>query len=303
MRKLGGIQMLVIEKEGNYENINIEASKALEEYLQILKLINISEATIKNYKRCLERFLRDCNCPLESLNKEVVLQWITETSNGKKDSTRRFYISILSSFFKFCWQEGYTKNQIVRGLRGPTLPQTLPKYLMEEEIAKVRVVLEEQLIRDQALFMLLLTSGLRRKEICNLLIEDINLEKQRVRVREMDRRQRERYVYFSKECELILQEYLNTRSTAPTEPLFVNRYGRKLQPDSISLFTRRLGEKAGLKQSLHPNIIRNTFAKLMLERGMSLSFLAEILGHESYNTTLRYVRIISEDKKKSALGY
>jgi integrase len=75
-------------------------------------------------------------------------------------------------------------------------------------------------------------------------------------------RKKIRYVHFSEECGLLLKDYLCTRSGNEAGPLFQNKFGQGLGTGVIYYVTRKLGEKAGLNQSLHPHVFRHTFATM-----------------------------------------
>jgi integrase/recombinase XerD len=75
----------------------------------------------------------------------------------------------------------------------------------------------------------------------------------------------------------------------------MNHRGMSLSPNGIYEITKKLGKKAGLKQSLHPHVFRHTFATNMLARGAEIEFIAEEMGHSNLNTTRIYARIPTED--------
>ncbi|TFI49424.1 integrase, partial [Diaphorobacter sp. DS2] len=97
------------------------------------------------------------------------------------------------------------------------------------------------------------------------------------------------------ECALILKEYLKTRSGKMEEPVFMNKFGKRLTKSGIYRITTNLGKQAGLLQSLHPHCCRHTFATHMLARGADLEFIADEMGHANLNTTRVYARIPTED--------
>lgn len=104
----------------------------------------------------------------------------------------------------------------------------------------------------------------------------------------------------------MLREYLQTRTGNPTEPLFMNKFGQGLQQNGIYKVIRRLGEMAGLEQTLHPHCLRHTFATNMLARGTKIEFIADEMGHTDLNTTRVYAHIPTEDMSlayQNKMGY
>jgi integrase/recombinase XerD len=281
--------------ESSNENILLKTRKILNEYLLSLKLANKAEATITKYLWILERFFRECPIPVDILTSEDVLKWLNAYSNGKSPKTIDLVLSSLSSFFKFCIEEDYMENMVIKSRWRPKIPQALPRYLNEQEYARVKLVAESLPLRDRALILFLFSSGCRRQEVANLNIQDINLEQRTAKVR--GKGNKIRTVHFSEECALILKGYLKTRNFVETDAVFLNRKGLRLLPKGIYEVIKKVGKKAGLNQALHPHICRHTFATNMLARGADLEFIAEEMGHANLNTTRVYARIPTEDMK------
>lgn len=279
--------------ESTLEAIPSRTKAILNEYLLSLKLENKAEATIKKYRWVIERFFLECSIPLETLKSEEVLKWLNEFSEGKKPRTVDLFLSALSSFFKFCLAEEYIESVIIKKRWRPKIPESLPKYLNEQEFARAKLAAEELSIRDRALVLFLFSSGCRKTEVVNLTIQDINIDRRTAEVKGKGKKIRN--VHFSEECALVLRDYLRTRSGNLTEPLFMNRFGGPLQSTGIYGVIKKLGERAELTQTLHPHVCRHTFATNMLARGANLEFIADEMGHSDLNTTRIYARIPTED--------
>ncbi|MFC7782900.1 site-specific tyrosine recombinase/integron integrase [Rossellomorea sp. GCM10028870] len=265
----------------------------MNEYLLSLKLENKAERTIKNYRWFLERFFSMCTVPLNQLTTNEVRKYFLHFTNGKKEKTVDAYLTALSSFLQFCLAEEYTENVIIKKRWRPKIPKSLPKYLNENEFARVKIVTENLALRDRALMLLLFSSGCRSSEVSNLSIKDVNLEKRTAEVTGKGKKIRK--VHFSEECALVLKDYIQTRICKGTDPLFLCNSDQRLGPKSIYYITRKIGKKAGLNQSLHPHCCRHTFATNMLARGATIEFIADELGHSNLNTTRIYARILTED--------
>lgn len=279
--------------ESDNDKVFKDSRLILNEYLLSLKLANKAEATIIKYKWILERFLSECDMSMECLTSESVRKWLTQFSVGKKERTIDLFLSCLSSFFQFCLEEEYMENMVIKQRWRPRIPQSLPKYLTEEEYARVLLAAEDLSVRDRALVLFLFSSGCRRGEVSRLNIGDINLEKRTASV--IGKGNKMRKIHFSIGCGIVLKEYLQTRRGSENEPLFMNRFGQRLGPSGILKILRDLGIKAELNQSLHPHVCRHTFATNMLARGADLTFIADELGHADMNTTRIYARIPTED--------
>jgi integrase/recombinase XerD len=279
--------------ESTNEAIPSKTREILNEYLLSLKQANKAEETIIKYRWILERFLGECSVPLEELTSDDVQKWLTDFSPGKKAKTIDLFLSCLSSFFKFCLEEEYLDKMMVKKRWRPRIPQSLPRYLNEQEYARVKLAAESLSTRNRALILFLFSSGCRRSEVSKLNICDVDLERRTADVK--GKGSKIRKVHFSEECALVLKDYLGSRSMNESDPLFMNNKGRRLLPKGIYEITKRLGKKIGLKQSLHPHSFRHTFATNLLARGAEIEFIADELGHADLNTTRIYARIPTED--------
>ncbi|WP_434800836.1 tyrosine-type recombinase/integrase [Cytobacillus oceanisediminis] len=279
--------------ESTNEEISSKTRMVLNEYLLSLKLSNKAEATVTKYRWILERFFSECKISLEALTSGDVLKWINNFSVDKKPKTVDLVLSALSSFFQFCLAEEYLECKVIKKRWRPKIPHSLPKYLTEQEYARVKLAAETLSLRDRSLILFLFSSGCRSSEASNLNIQDVNLERRTVEVK--GKGKKIRFVHFSEECALILKDYLQTRSGDLREPLFMNKFGQRLTKSGIYGITTKLGKKAGLLQTLHPHCCRHTFATNMLARGADLQFIADEMGHADLNTTRVYARIPSEE--------
>jgi len=272
--------------------ISSESKDILNEYLLSLKLENKAELTITKYRAILERFFTECPVPLESLTSNDVLKWLQHFSIGKKEKSVALALSTLSTFFNFCIAEDYMHKVVVKTRWRPKIPETLPKFLTEQEYARVQMTAEQLSVRDRAIVLFLFSSGCRRSEVSELNMGDINLDRRTTKVK--GKGTKIRHTHFSEECALVLREYLRHRSDE-YEPLFLNRYGQRLSPQSIYTIMTKLGKRAGLTQRLHPHSCRHTFATRMLAKGADLEFIGDEMGHSDLNTTRVYARIPSDE--------
>ncbi|RYG71387.1 integrase [Lentibacillus lipolyticus] len=264
----------------------------LNEYLLSLKVANKAEATIDKYRKILEMFFADCQIPLEELASDDVLRWFNNYGKDKKGKTMALILSTLSTFFAFCQAEDYLDRAIIKSRWRPKIPKSLPKYLDDAEVAKVKISSENLSLRDRALVTFLLSSGCRRSEVSNLNVSDVDFDNRSASVVGKGKKVRE--VHFSEECGLLLREYLRSR-TMNGEALFLNRFGERLQPMGIYKITRKLGEMAGLYQNMSPHSLRHTFATTMLSKGADIQFIGDEMGHTDLNTTRVYAQIPTEE--------
>lgn len=270
-----------------------ETRSIFNEYLLSLKLENKAEATVSKYRSIIEKFLVGCTVPIEELTAGDVLAWFLQYSINKKPKTIDLVLACLSSFFTFCLAEEYMETVVIKNRWRPKIPYSLPNYLNEQEYARVKLAAEKLPIRDRAVILFLFSSGVRRSEVAQLTIQDVNLVKRTVEV--VGKGKKIRHVHISEECALVLREYLQTRTADESGPLFLNKFKQHLGAQGIYKITTSLGKLAGLKRRLNPHSCRHTFATNMLARGTELEFIADEMGHADLNTTRVYARIPSEE--------
>lgn len=275
------------------ERIPHETRKIFNEYLLSLKLENKAEATVTKYRIIIEKFLAECTVPLDHLTSEHVLAWFNQYSINKKPKTVDLVLASLSSFFKFCLAEEYMETVVIKNRWRPKIPQSLPKYLDEQEYSRVKLAAERLPIRDRAIILFLFSSGARGSEVSQLVIRDVDLDKRTVEV--TGKGKKIRHIHISEECTLVLREYLQTRKAGESEPLFLNKFKQPLGRQGINKITKSLGKQVGLSRTLNPHTCRHTFATNMLARGAELEFIADEMGHADLNTTRVYARIPTED--------
>ncbi|PSL40537.1 integrase/recombinase XerD [Salsuginibacillus halophilus] len=274
------------------EQLDSHTREVINEYLLSLKVSNKSETTIVKYRRNLDMFFRTVNVPLTDLTSDEVLNWLNDYTKGRKPKTVALMFSTLSTFFSFCQAEDYLDQPLLKRRWRPKLPDALPKYLTDKEVALVKMKAEGLPLRDRTIISFLLSSGCRRSEVSHLNVSDIDLNKRTAEVR--GKGKKVRTVHFSIECSLLLKAYLNHRPPSKDDALFLTHSGDRLQPIGIYKTVVRVGKEAELLQRFTPHGCRHTFATTMMSRGADLEFIGAELGHTDLNTTRVYARVPSE---------
>ncbi len=168
--------------------------------------------------------------------------------------------------------------------------------LKKEEINKRRAFV---VIRDLCILHLFVTTGIRRAEIGNLKLVDLNLKDRSLRVRGKGSRR-----YLDKPRTLFLDDvatlqnletYLELRKDMSCPWLFITFAGFKLKPTSFLHVVSKYGQRAGIERPVHPNLLRSSFASWMVEGGIDPVALKELMGHTSIRTTFGYYVHLKED--------
>lgn len=167
----------------------------------------------------------------------------------------------------------------------------LPRFLTEAEYQRLKArVLEGTATGtrddrlDRAIFYVLAHGGLRLGELCDLSVSDVDLIRRRLMVRE-GKGKKDRSVPLSEPSVLALRAYLDVREPALTEHLFVFRE-RMINPDLVRRRLRHYGEDVGVNVS--PHRLRHTLATRLVNVGMDIVSIRNLLGHEKLSTTMVY---------------
>jgi site-specific recombinase XerD len=176
------------------------------------------------------------------------------------------------------------------------LPDALPRAIDPEDIKQLLSVLKEP--RDRALILTLLRTGMRIGELLNTKIQDLNLKEQYIEIFETQKNRVGRVVYLSKDAQGALKKWLKIKRPQ-TDYLFYGHRGRPLCYEVAREIFKKYMDKAQLSHkpySLH--CLRHTFASEMLNGGMSLQSLQELLGHSDIEMTRRYARLIDNTRRE-----
>lgn len=199
---------------------------------------------------------------------------------------------------RFLQEQGYAVAQALFALRNLKQPDRLPKFLTDEQVRALRDDVESRLEKaqffaqrrdahlDRAIFYLLWQCGMRRGEVEELRLEDLDLNGRKLNVRN-GKGMKDRTVFLTEIAIQALQAYLPLRGEGPTDHVFLYRN----QPLSKDLIHRRLkaaGERIGVK--MHAHRLRHTCATQLLNAGCPVTSIQKLLGHKKLNTTMVYAR-------------
>ena len=205
-------------------------------------------------------------------------------------------LSTLKELFDFLREDGQMQTQPVirRRHRLPT-PTTLPKPIAEADLVAFFKVIDS--IRDRLIFLLMLRCGLRVSEACSLTWNDVDLQGASIRINN-GKGQVDRIVYIAPDVAQALHLW-QARST-PSPYLFPSRRRRAapLGRGDIHWHMKKYLRLAGIQTNYSAHCLRHTFATQLLNAGVSLEVLKELMGHRSIQMTLRYTQLYESTKRQ-----
>ncbi|MDR2552456.1 MAG: tyrosine recombinase [Treponema sp.] len=288
-----------------------EKQGAVRDYLAYLGAVRgMQERTLAAYGRDLARFEDYCanrDARAETADSREVQYFIADLSaEGISPVSVNRALSSLRGFYRWLIRTGKRKEDPSAAIRNLKIPRTLPVFLWEREMAVFADLPEKEGIlwplRDKALILSMYSAGLRISELVSLSVKDLEDGCRTARV--TGKGGKERYVFFSDEASLAMEEYLSARKVrirveAPTDRLFINRRGGPISVPGVRWIIGRYGDRTGLGKHVHPHALRHSFATHLVNSGCDVRLVQELLGHASISTTQRYTHVDMEHLRQA----
>ncbi|MEN8223535.1 MAG: site-specific tyrosine recombinase/integron integrase [Acidobacteriota bacterium] len=275
-------------------------------YLEFLSDIKkFSPNTIKAYRQDIDQFLIFFDYNLSDLSRDKIRDFLSSlyiTSASRSTVSRKIYA--IRSFFHYLIQQGKAEKNPMDLISVPKAERKLPEILTEDEMIRFLDQLPgESLseIRNRALFELFYASGLRLSELTNLKRENINFGERVVRV--LGKGNKERIVPFNRKAGDILRKYIalsDKKYNRASEYIFLNLYGKKISERGVEKIVKEVFKKiSDSGKNVYPHLFRHSFATHLLQRGVDLRMIQELLGHSNLSTTEKYTTLNYSDLLKS----
>lgn len=212
--------------------------------------------------------------------------------------TQARVLSGIKSFFRFLLLEEVIKTDPSELLDAPKLKRALPHVLSLEEIDLLFTAIDHgrpEGQRNRAMFETMYSCGLRVSELVGLRITNLYLDAGFIKV--LGKGNKERLVPIGEAAVkhiTLYREHIRVHvpvNSKSEDILFLNRRGSGLSRVMVFMILKELGEKAGIKQSIHPHILRHSFATHLVEGGADLRAVQEMMGHKSITTTEIYTHL------------
>jgi len=294
-------------------------SPLLHGYLRELRVRNLSPLTIRNYTADISGFLA-CRDPLTVTRQDVRAYLGERKAAGIAASSIQRTYSTLRGFFKWLVWEGHRADLPIAAIGLPKKPHRLPRIATVEEVGQLTAApanvgrksvrfpkgraydkrrRKQGGIRDRALLEMMYATGCRVAEVVALDLEDIDLMERECKV--TGKGDKERLVLFGRPALDALQAYLKVRpkmARTGERALFVTFRGERLGARSIEKMVHDKSQ-ATMGRSIHPHMLRHSFATHLLENGADLRIVQDLLGHTSVESTVIYTHV-SPQKQQEA---
>jgi site-specific recombinase XerD len=278
----------------------------IESYLRHCRAVGLVDATLKNYRHSLSIFLRaagqrGCRRIADITQDDLRAAMVLASDEGRAKSSRVHMAVTIKQAFQWFQDEG-------RILRNPALGLPLPddgeedlleQPLSEDEVSALFTSLPRRTVldlRNACLLELLYGCGLRIGEACALRVDDIDLMRRTLTVRQGKGGQ-DRLLPLMTTAAAAVKDYLSVRRTLLRGPdlgmLFLSQYGKWWERKSVYNFFRDLNTARGPDaRHLHPHLFRHSIAVHLLRGKADIRYIQDFLGHADLETTKQYLRLV-----------
>lgn len=271
----------------------------LEEFLNdILASNSASQHTQLAYRNDISQFLSfyegDDIAMMNQDHAYEYMGYLYKMDLGSASVARK--VSSLRSYFKFLQiNYGFIDNPFSH-VQIKQQSRHLPRFLSHAEMDQLLLSCDSDDIgqRNELLIELTYACGLRLSEVTVLKLKDINIEERSLNI--IGKGNKERMLFFYPELVDKIRYYLDTirpimLGNQDHDSFFVNQKGNPISASGVSFIIKEQGIQAGLRQTLHPHMLRHSFATHLIDNGASIRVVQTLLGHESLSTTQIYTHV------------
>ena len=259
--------------------------EVMKKYTDLLIQKRYSKNTIKTYCNYFKDFCTYFNEEkLEDVTKDKINSYILEMINFKNISISQQNQRI--NAIKFYYEKVLGREKQYYELHRPHKEHKLPKVLSKNEVKNILNSCNN--IKHKCILMLIYSAGLRRSELLNLKVSDIDSERMVINIKGA-KGMKDRISLLSDNLLNILRKYY--KEYKPKAYLFEGQGGGKYSATSVANILKKAAMKAGIRKNVTPHMLRHNFATHLLEQGTDLRYIHELLGHNSSKTTEIYTHV------------
>ncbi|MCP4723226.1 MAG: tyrosine-type recombinase/integrase [Desulfobacteraceae bacterium] len=283
---------------------------------QSLKVRNLAKRTIINTCWRLSKFtawlIKNSIFTIDNITRDAIRSYQVElyqviNAKGRQNSVgyQNGMLSAVKQFTRFLHERDYIVSDPARHIQYAKTPKMLPRGILTPSEAR-RIIHAPDIktvigYRDRVILEVLYTSGIRKKEINNLTLNDVDYHDGFLRINN-GKGSKDRIVPLGRIACRYLENYIKSvRPDLIKDPynnhLFLSLRGTRLSKNMVWELVKKHAKKARIKKNVHPHTFRHTCATAMLKNKADLNTIRKILGHRSLNTTQIYTHLNITDLK------
>ncbi len=264
----------------------------LERMREKIILRALSKHTLKTYLNHIKLYLSEVGKranPVDMTIEEIETYLLKRhEQHPTSESERNCHINSI----KFLYEQVLGRERMCFYLTRPEKPQQLPKVLGEHELE--RMFRSVPNLKHKTILLTAFSCGLRVSEVTRLRVKDIDMERLQVFI-ERSKGKKDRYVMLSPVLKDVLSRYVSIYKRSPADYLFEGQKpGKPYSTRSAQTIFNRAIKSAGIHKNVTFHALRHSFATHLLEKGVDIKYIKELLGHFDIKTTERYLHVARE---------
>lgn len=258
---------------------------------------NTMRGSVKGISLFLSFVTRAGKTDIEQISRQDIFSFLEhEQDRGMKPRTVNTRLRCIKAFLRFLIDLEIIDHRLLSRRIIVKIPESLPRAMDPEDVRRLLKVVKD--VRDRAIILVLLRTGMRIGELLSLRVCDVNLKERKIEIFEAEKNRVGRVVYLSADAHVALEAWFRQRDAHKQR--FIYAIGRKTMTyaGARAMFCKHL-QQAGLGHkgySLH--CLRHTFASELLNAGMHLECVQQLLGHKTIEMTRRYARLTDKTREE-----
>lgn len=272
----------------------VDASQVGELYsawLVHLEVSGFKPGSIKAYRSAVSDYIRYINAArirYDEVSHRDLDAWKLYLLKVRKikPGTVNYYKSALKAFYDWLTREGHVFNSAVDRLKGMKMPRLLPKPIPEADVTKL--IEGAGTVQLRAMLEVFYGNGIRHEELRMMNVEDVDLAAGEIRI--MAKGGKERIVPIAGYALEAVKRHLASNPPR-TRALWLGPRGKRINQKTVRKQLRAVAEAQGVEGNIHPHRLRHSFATHMLNHGMEIEGVQNMLGHAMISTTMIYAEV------------
>jgi len=270
------------------------------QYLQSLYRSNCKPSTLRanlTAARLFLSFIKACGkTQLEQVSKQDIEAFVEhEQDRGLSIVSVKTRLASIYAFLRYMSDRGIVEPAILVKKINLRVPDALPRAINAEDVKQLLSAVDE--VRDRAMILVLLRTGMRIGELLGTRVSDVNVDERKIAIYEGEKNRRGRVVYMNDDALWALKAWLRSRDVYKLMLFYARSRNTMSYAAARAVFVKYI-ERAGLAHkgyTLH--CLRHTFASELLNAGMPLECLQQLLGHQNIEMTRRYARLTDRTRE------
>ena len=272
------------ESKTKIEKLNSNELVVLNKFTSYLKGRRYSQSTVATYTSFVASFLNYVKKPVQLIESRDIEKYCEDELAAKNYSisTHRQFVGAMKQFKTLHPSASFQVHDSLRPRRSQYLPTVLSK---EEIIDLLKATIN---LKHRATLAMIYSSGLRISELLNLQLSDIDIDRRQIKISQAKGR-KDRYVVLAESIQPLLKNYIN--SYQPVLYFIEGKPGQQYSAESVRAFLKRSCKAANIKKKVSPHTLRHSYATHLLESGVDIRYIQDLLGHKSPKTTMIYTHV------------